>query len=53
MYTSFPSAGAAGLNPDGTLTAKSPIRRAGSDGKDVGVDFDALRRAFNVQNRSD
>ncbi len=44
MYTSFPSAAAAGLNEDGTLTAKSPNRRAATDGKDIGVDFDELRR---------
>ena len=46
LYTSFPSAAAAGLNPDGTLTDKSPNRRAGTDGKDVGVDFEQLRRAM-------
>jgi hypothetical protein len=46
MYTSFPNAAAAGLNADGTLTAKSPNRRAGSDGKDIGVDFDELLRAY-------
>lgn len=45
MYTSSPNAAAAGINADGTLTAKSPNRRAGTDGKDVGVDFDALQRA--------
>ena len=45
MYTSYPNAAAAGLNDDGTLTAKSPNRRAASDGKDIGVDFDALQRA--------
>ncbi len=46
MYTSFASAAAAGLNADGTLTAKSPNRRNGTDGKDVGVDFDELQRAM-------
>ena len=44
MYTSFPSAAAAGLNEDGTLTPKSPNRHAATDGKDIGVDFDELRR---------
>jgi hypothetical protein len=46
LYTSFASAAAAGLNPDGTLTDKSPNRRAATDGKDVGVDFGQLRRAM-------
>jgi len=49
LYTSFPNAAAAGLNADGTLTAKSPNRRAGTDGKDIGVDFDELRRAMAGQ----
>jgi hypothetical protein len=49
MYISFPSAQAAGLNPDGTLTAKSPNRAAGTDGKDIGVDFDELLRAYTGQ----
>jgi hypothetical protein len=49
MYASFPNAAAAGLNSDGTLTAKSPIRRAGTDGKDIGVDFDELLRAYTGQ----
>ena len=49
MYTSFASATAAGLNADGTLTAKSPNRRTGTDGKDVGVDFDELQRAMTGQ----
>jgi hypothetical protein len=49
MYASFPNAAAAGLNADGTLTAKSPNRRAGTDGKDIGVDFDELPRANTVQ----
>lgn len=44
MYTSFPSAAAAGLNDNGTLTPKSPNRRAATDGKDIGVDFNELRR---------
>ncbi len=49
MYTSFPNAAAAGLNADGTLTPKSPNRRAGSDGKDIGVDFDELLSAYTGQ----
>ncbi len=49
MYISFPNAAAAGLKADGTLTAKSPNRRAGTDGKDIGVDFDELLRAYTGQ----
>jgi hypothetical protein len=49
MYTAFPNAAAAGLNADGTLTAKSPNRRAGTDGKDIGVDFEELLRAYTGQ----
>jgi hypothetical protein len=49
MYTSFPSAAAAGLQEDGTLTAKSPNRRAATDGKDIGVDFDELQRVGLAQ----
>lgn len=49
MYTSFPNAGAAGLNTDGTLTPKSPNRRAGTDGRDIGVDFEELLRAYTGQ----
>ncbi len=44
MYSSFPNAAAAGINADGTLAAQSPNRRAGANGKDIGVDFDELRR---------
>jgi hypothetical protein len=49
MYASFPNAAAAGINADGTLAAKSPNRRAGTDGKDIGVDFDELQRATALQ----
>jgi hypothetical protein len=49
MYKSFPNAAAAGINADGTLAAKSPNRRAGTDGKDIGVDFDELQRATALQ----
>jgi len=45
MHAFFPNAAAAGINADGTLTAKSPNRRTGTDGKDIGVDFDELQRA--------
>jgi hypothetical protein len=47
MYMSFATSTAAGVNPsDGTLTTESPLLRAGTDGKDIGVDFDQLRRAM-------
>lgn len=46
MYTSFATAAAAGLNPDGTLLPKSPNRHAATDGKDIGVDFAELLRAY-------
>jgi hypothetical protein len=46
MYVSFPNAAVAGLSADGTLTATSPNRRAGTDGKDIGVDFDELLAAY-------
>jgi hypothetical protein len=49
MYTSFANAAAAGLEADGTLAAKSPNRRAGSDGKDIGVDFAELLSAYTGQ----
>jgi hypothetical protein len=49
MYASFPNAAAAGINPDGTLAAKSPIRRAGTDGQDIGVNFDELQRVGAAQ----
>jgi hypothetical protein len=44
MYTSYPNGAAAGLTDTGTLTPKSPNRRAATDGKDIGVDFDELMR---------
>jgi hypothetical protein len=49
MYISFPNAAAAGLNADGTLTPKSPNRRAGTDGRDIGADFDELLRVYTGQ----
>ena len=45
MYASYSSAEAAGLQNDGTLAAKSPNRHAGTDKKDIGVDFGELQRA--------
>ena len=44
MYASFRDAVAAGLKEDGTLTAVSPNRRAATDGRDIGVDFEELQR---------
>jgi len=49
MYGSFRNPAAAGINLDGTLTAKSPLRRAGTDGKDIGVDLEELQRAMTGQ----
>jgi hypothetical protein len=49
MYTSFRDAATAGLKEDGTLTATSPNRRAATDGRDIGVDFDELLRAYTGQ----
>ena len=49
MYTSFANAAAAGINDDGTLSPKSPNRRAGTDGRDIGVDFDELKRVGSDQ----
>jgi hypothetical protein len=46
MYRSFATPAAAGFNSNGTLTEKSPMRRAGTDGKDIGVDFAELQRAM-------
>lgn len=39
----WPSAAAAGIAPDGGLLDGSPLRRAGSDGADIGVDMRPLR----------
>ncbi len=47
MFSSFSNAAAAGINPNGTLTPRSPNRRAGLDGRDIGVDFDELQRAMS------
>jgi hypothetical protein len=48
QWLSFASAAAAGLNPDGTLTEKSPLRRAATDGTDIGVDFAGLAAALGL-----
>jgi hypothetical protein len=39
----WPSAAAAGIGPNGGLLDGSPLRRAGSDGADIGVDWRSLR----------
>jgi hypothetical protein len=49
MYTSFRNAATAGLKEDGTLTATSPNRRAATDGRDIGVDFEELQRVHGGQ----
>jgi hypothetical protein len=47
MYMSFRSPAPAGVDPShGTLSATSPLRRAGTDGNDIGVDFEQLQRAM-------
>ena len=43
QWFSFGDAASAGLNPDGTLTANSPLRGRANDGTDLGVDFERLR----------
>jgi hypothetical protein len=45
-YRVLSSAAEAGLNPDGTLTAASPLKGRGTDGSDPGVDFEGLKRAL-------
>ena len=46
QWISVPDAKTAGLNPDGTLTPNSPLRRRATDGTDLGVDFAALSAAL-------
>lgn len=41
----FADAHAAGLNTAGTLYKSSRLKAAGTDGTDIGVDFEELRRA--------
>lgn len=48
QWLSFASAAAAGLNPDGTLTENSPLRRTATDGTDIGVDFAGLAAALGL-----
>ena len=48
QWLSFASAAAAGLNPDGTLTENSPLRRAATDGIDIGVDCAGLAAALGL-----
>jgi hypothetical protein len=52
MYKVFPSADAAGLAPDGTLIPGTPLKSAGTDGKDIGVDFRQLRSALPRRRQS-
>jgi hypothetical protein len=42
QWLSFGDAASAGLKPDGTLTANSPLKRRGKDGADLGVNFERL-----------
>ena len=46
QWFSFGDAASAGLNPDGTLTANSPLKRRANDGTDLGVDFERLNAAL-------
>ena len=46
FYSTFPDATLAGLGRDGVLLPGSPLIGAGTDGKDLGVDFAALRLAI-------
>lgn len=42
----LPSAMAAGLGGDGRLSRRGPLKGAGTDGKDIGVDVEELERAM-------
>lgn len=46
MFTVFPDAESVGLQPDGRLTADSPLRGTGTDRRDIGVNFAELQRAL-------
>jgi hypothetical protein len=46
MYLSYGSAEKAGLNPDGALTADSPLKGGATDGKNIGADLIAISQAF-------
>lgn len=48
MYAVFPNAEAAGLKSDGTLEATGPLKGAGTDHMDIGVDFRKLQRAMRT-----
>jgi hypothetical protein len=45
-YVVLRSASEAGLLADGTLEASGPLKNAGTDQKDIGVDFGELRRGL-------
>jgi hypothetical protein len=42
----LPNARTAGLRRDGRLSRTGPLKGAGTDGKDIGVDFEQLERAM-------
>ncbi len=45
MFSLLPSAKAAGLEGDGVLNRNTPLKGAATDGSDIGVSFEELRRA--------
>jgi hypothetical protein len=47
QWLSFGDAASAGLNPDGTLSTNSPLKRRAKDGSDLGVDFERLNAALS------
>lgn len=49
QWIAVPDAKTGGLNPDGTLTSNSPLRRRATDGSDLGVDFARLSAALAGQ----
>jgi hypothetical protein len=49
MFVVFSNATAAGLRMDGTLVRNSPLRGAGTAGKDIGVSFEELQRLFRAE----
>lgn len=52
MYMVLPSAEAAGLSPGGTLSANGILKGAGTDGRDIGVDFEELERVTGIGHKS-
>jgi hypothetical protein len=42
----LPGAMAAGLGQDGRLSGKGPLKGAGTDGRDIGIDVEELQRAI-------